>query len=399
MANPLTPRVVFQPTTGAGLQRGIRTPVAAVRPTLGPRPRLVALQRTGRAGAPEMLDDAGLIARRIIQLPDRDEDMGAMLVRQMLWQVHERAGDGSATAAVIFESIYNQGLTYITAGGNAMRLRRDLETGLRGVLDRLAGMTQPLRGRRALEHFAYSVCYDPDLAHMLGEVFDIIGEYGRLDIRGGQGRTMEREYVEGMYWDAAPYSRAMLTGKAQQRVDLEDAAILVSDLHIERGEELVPLLEAAAQAGERCLLLICQSLAPQALGLLLANSQADRRQIVAAHTPYVGTQQQAALEDLALLTGAQALLQAAGDSMAGARHAHLGHARRAWADKDYFGIVGGRGDPKRLRAHLAEPARRRGDRRGPRSAQGAARAHRQADGRLRYAVDRRRDRDGDQAAL
>ena len=88
MANPLTPRVVFQPTTGESLQRGIRTVVAAVRPTLGPRPRLVALQRTGRAGAPEMLDDAGLIARRIIQLPDRDEDMGAMLVRQMLWQVH-----------------------------------------------------------------------------------------------------------------------------------------------------------------------------------------------------------------------------------------------------------------------------------------------------------------------
>ena len=219
---------------------------------------------------------------------------------------------------MIFESIYNQGLTYITAGGNAMRLRRDLETGLRGVLDRLAGMTQPLRGRRALEHFAYSVCYDPELAHMLGEVFDIIGEYGRLDIRGGQGRSMEREYVEGMYWDAAPYSREMLTGQAQQRVDLEDAAILVSDLHIEHGQELVPLLEAAAQAGERRLLLICQSLAPQALGLLMANSQAGRLQIVAVHTPYVGTKQKAALEDLALLTGAQALLQAAGDSMAGA---------------------------------------------------------------------------------
>lgn len=354
MTNPRTQRVVFQPATGAALQRGIRTIVAAVRPTLGPRPRLVAVQRAGRTDGPEMLDDAGLIARRIIQLPNRDEDMGAMLVRQMLWQVRERAGDGSAAAAVIFESIYNQGLAYITAGGDAMRLRRDLETGLRGIVDRLAGMTQPLRGRRALEHFAHSVCHDLELAQMLGEVFDIVGEYGRLDIRSGQGRNIEREYVEGMYWDAAPYSRAMLTGKAQQRVELEDAAILVSDLNVARGEELVPLLEAMALAGERRLLLICQSLAPQALGLLMANSQADHRQIVAVHTPYVGNQQKATLEDLALLTGAQVLLQAAGDSMAAARHLHLGHARRAWADKDFFGIVGGRGDPKRLRAHLAE---------------------------------------------
>jgi len=354
MAKPLIPRVIFQPAAGAALGRGIGRIVDAVRPTLGPRPRLVSLQRTGRADTPEMLDDAGLIARRIVQLADRDEDMGAMLARQMLWRVHERAGDGSATAAVIFESIYNQGLTYITAGGNPMRLRRDLEAGLAGILDQLAAMTRPLAGRHALEHFAYTVCYDAELAHMLGEVFDVIGEYGRLDIRGGQGRAIEREYVEGMYWEAAPYSREMLTGQAHQRVDLEDVAILVSDLNIESGPDLVPLLDAAAQARERRLLLICQSLAPQALALLMANNQAGRLQVIAVHTPHVGTKQKAALEDLALLTGGQVLLQAAGDSIAGAKYACLGHARRVWADKDYFGIVGGRGDPRALRAHLAE---------------------------------------------
>lgn len=349
-----TQRVVFQPATGARLQRGIHTVVAAVRPTLGPHARPVALQRATRADTPEILDDAGLIARRIIELPDRDEDMGAMLVRHMLWRVRERVGDGAATAAVIFESVFDQGLTYITAGGNAMRLRRALESGLQAILAHLAGVAEPVRGRQRLESFAYSVCSDTELAHLLGEVFDIIGEYGRLDIRGGQGRGLEREYVEGMYWDSEPFSREFLTDGAGLRAELEAPAILVTDLEIQRAADLEPLLTAAWQAGERQVLLLAQSLAPEVVGLLVTNQRAGRIRVVAAKTPYVGGRQRAALEDLALLTGAQALWQAAGDTMAQARHTSLGHARRAWADRNYFGIIGGRGDPKALRRHLAD---------------------------------------------
>lgn len=353
MTKKLTQRVVFQPQTRASLKRGSSTLVAAIRPTLGPRPRLVALERSDRSRCPELLDDAGLIARRLVEIPNRDDDMGAMLVRQMLWRVHEHAGDGSATAAILFESIFNLGLTYIVAGGNAMRLRRDLEAGLRIVLEQLAAMTQPLRGRRGLAAFAHTVCHDSDVAHLLGEVFDIIGGYGRLDIRESQGRSVEREYIEGMYWDAAPHSRDMLTGSSGTRVDLENVAILVTDLNIADGGQLIPLLEAAAEASERVLLLICQSLAPSALGLLAANSRPGGLQVVAVHTPYAGTKQQAALEDLALLTGARPFLQAAGDSILAVKREHFGHARRAWADKDYFGIIGGRGDSKVLRRHLS----------------------------------------------
>jgi chaperonin GroEL len=145
-----TPRVVFQPTAHRGVQRGINQIVEAVRPTLGPLPCMVAIERVARAKMPEFLDSGGVIARRIVQLPDRDEDVGAMLVRHMLWHLHEKVGDGTATAAVLFQSVYNQGMRYVVAGGNAMQLRRYLETGMGVILDELTHMAIHLEGKETL---------------------------------------------------------------------------------------------------------------------------------------------------------------------------------------------------------------------------------------------------------
>ncbi len=140
------PHVVFQPQAYEGMQRGINQIVEAIRPTLGPRPRLVAIERFPRSRSPELLDDGGVIARRIIDLPGQDENTGAMFIRGTLWRLHEEVGDGTATAAVLFQSIYNQGLHYITAGGNAMPLRRYLEKGMAEILEQLSNMTIPVEG-------------------------------------------------------------------------------------------------------------------------------------------------------------------------------------------------------------------------------------------------------------
>jgi chaperonin GroEL len=195
-----TPGAVFQPRTYQGMQGGIDKLVAAIRPTLGPIYRNVVIEKESKVGKPEILDDAAVIARRIIQLPDRDEDMGAMYLRQLLWALHETAGDGTATAALIFHTIYKEGLKYVAAGGNAMRLRENLEKTTPLILNELEGMTFTLEGKERLAKLAEAICYEPELARMLGEIFDIVGEFGRLEIRSGQGRVMEREYLEGMYW-------------------------------------------------------------------------------------------------------------------------------------------------------------------------------------------------------
>jgi chaperonin GroEL len=337
------------------MQRGINQMVKAVRPTLGPLPRFVAIDRAAESRAPELLDSGATIARRILELPDRDADMGAMFLRHVLWQVHEKVGDGTATTAVLLQSIYNQGVRYLASGGNAMLLRRHLEEGMHVILNELTGMTAQVEGRRILTQVAESICYDRPLAKLLGEIFDIIGEHGQLDIRSGRGRELEREYVEGMYWDGGLLSREMITDHAKLRTEMHNAAILISDLAMEDPHQLVPILEMAHGAGIRALLIIATQLSSSVTALLLsASREPEKFQVIAAKTPgKTSTDQAMAMEDLAILTGGRPLVKITGHTLNDVRLEDLGQARRVWADHTYSGIVGGSGNPRALRAHVA----------------------------------------------
>jgi chaperonin GroEL len=338
------------------MQRGINWMLNAIRPTLGPLPGIVALERnSSRNEAPELMDNAALTARRVIELADRDADMGAMLLRGMLWRVHQSAGDGSATAAVLFGSVYNEALRYITAGGNAMQLRRHLDRGMRVVLEGLTAMSKPVEGQARLTEVAQAICYDPPLAHMLGEIFDIIGEYGQFEMREGRTRDLEREYVEGVYWDGGLLAREMIVDIAKQRADLENPAILLTNCDIEEPRQLIPTLDAAIQAGIGSLMIIARSLSPVVVSLLVASQTRTRIKSIAVKMPFTyGIPEAAMMQDLQLLIGGRPVIKDAGDTLEAVTLADLGRARRVWGDRNYFGIVGGQGDARALRAHLAQ---------------------------------------------
>ena len=350
-----TPSVVLQPDVYRGMQAGINQMVDAIKPTLGPRPRIVALESTvARHRSPEMLDDGGTIARRIIELPGRNEDVGAMYIRHVLWKLHERVGDGTATAAVIFKEVYNQGLRYLTSGGNAMRLRRFLEDGMKIISNELSGMTSHLEGKEALARLAESICYDPPMAKLIGEIFDIIGEYGRLEVRSNRSYEMEREYIEGIYWDSGIVSRAMFTDPTSLRADLNDALILITDLTVEDPRDLIPPLTLVAKAKAKEVFLIVKSLSDLSIGFLTAPKFAEQLKVVAVKTPgSVRVVQQDALHDLAVLTGGRPIRQDTGDTLSRVKIEDFGRARLAWADRTHFGIIGGQGDPRELREHIA----------------------------------------------
>ena len=350
-----TPRVVFQPQVRQGMWRGISQIANAIRPTLGPCSRIVVNESKLYAGQPEFLSDGAVIARRIIQLPDREEDVGAMYLRQTLWKLHETAGDGTATAAVMFEAIFNRGVRYIAAGGDAMLLRQRLEKAGELIVDQLNNLTVQIRGKEKLSRLAETICSDPSLARMLGEIFDIIGPDGILDIRSGRSRELEREYVEGMYWNGGIFSRAMITDVALGRVQLQDVFILISDLDVHEPQDMIPLLEAAVQAGIKTLFLVLGSISDRALAVILAKPNREKIQVVAVHAPtsHADARRQA-LEDLAVLTGGRAYVTAAGDTLPGVKIENLGRARRAWANSENFGIVAGRGDPRKIRQHFAQ---------------------------------------------
>jgi chaperonin GroEL len=355
MADEFVPGIVFQPAVSQGMQRGINWMVNAIRPTLGPRPRLVAIDRAVGGGVPELLDNGGVIARRIIQIPDRDADAGAMLLRQLLWIQYEREGDGTATAAVILQSVFNQGLAYLASGGNPMQLRHCLEKGAQVILAELTKLATPAEGQDALARVASAVCGDPPLARLLGEIFDIIGEYGQLEVRTSRGRDLEREYVEGMYWSGGALSWQMIAEQTDHRAEVENPAILISDLDIKEPQELVPLLTAVAQAGINSLFIIAGRISDSAMSVLLTNRKAGKLDVVAAKAPGIALSDVAgALEDVACLTGGRPFADQAGGGLNHVRVEDLGRARRAWATRDHFGIVGGQGDPLALREHIAK---------------------------------------------
>lgn len=350
------PGIVFQPSAHQHIQRGINTLVAAVRPTLGPTARTVAITRLSNdQKPPEILDSGGMIARRVIELSRRDEDMGAMLARALICRQHERVGDGTVTAAVLFQAVYNGGLRYLASGGNAMRLRFHLQAALSLVLGLLDEMTFLVEGKEKLAQVAETICHDPPMAKLLGEIFDIIGAYGQLDIRKGHRRELRREYIEGMFWNnSGLFSREMIMNRAELQTVYEEPAILIADFKINDPRHIMPVLEIAVETKIERLILVAGDLSPDALaGLLLANGKLKNFHVMAVKGPGLNLDDRmAAIEDLVILTGGTPMLKAAGHSLKDVTYQHFGWARRGWASPRNFGIVGGKGNPRKLRRHV-----------------------------------------------
>jgi len=350
-----TPEVVFQPRAHQALKGGVDALVNLLRPTLGPHPRVVALEHVAqRDKAPEILDDGATILRRILQLPNRDMDMGAMLLRHALWQLHQEVGDGTATAAVLFQALLREGMRYVTAGHDPMRLRQQMEQGLAAVRASLQAMARPLEGESRIAQAAEALCQDRELALLLGEIFDIVGAEGYVRVESGQHCGLEREYVEGVYWEEGWLSSSFATDPVRQEPTLNEPAILISDLHIKQAHQLAPVMARVVQAGIPSLLVIAGSVSDDALSILIANQKADKLGTLAVRAPSVGAQRSGILQDIAILTGGRVLTSVAGEEAHSAQLKDLGRARRAWANRHYFGIVGGRGDAHALRSRIQQ---------------------------------------------
>ena len=347
--------VVYRTETHLSLQRGTRQIVDAIRPTLGPLPRNVSIAHSFNNRLPELLDNGGVIARRIIELPDRSENTGAMFIRHMLWRIHEGVGDGTATAAVMFQSIYDDGLRYLASGGSAMQLRHYLEQAMKLVLDQLDDMTIPLEGQAMLRQVARTVCHDEEIANGLGDMFDVVGPYGQVELRAGNRRTLELEFVDGYYWKSGVHSKEMIQDKILGRRTLKNVAVFISDLALDDPHDVVPLIREAVNMGAEGLVITAKTISDSILGLLAKNERPGKFEMIAIKTPGTTTGDQTTnLYDLALLTGGRRFLQATGDTAASIQPGDLGFTRRAWADNQFFSVAGTAGDAHELRLHIED---------------------------------------------
>lgn len=342
------PGVRGQPEVGQALWRGVSQIAAAVRPTLGPTSRLVAVSRP--SGAPELLDSGATIVRRLIALPEHDANVGAMLARAVIWQTHEAVADGTATAAVIFEQAVASGLRALAAGADPWTLRRQLECVSARIDAELAAMARPVAGKARLTRLALLLCHDPELAPLIGEILDVVGPDGQVEIHAAPGRRCGRDYAEGMHWPGGVVSPQFITDQASRRVALTDCGILISDLDLSDPTEIRLILDQARAAGLGALVITAQRLSDAAIGALLT----DPLPAFAVTLPGAGeTARMVAQQDLAVLTGGQVFSRAAGDTARQITPSSFGQARIAWADRDLFGLIGGKGDPRALRRHIA----------------------------------------------
>lgn len=336
-------RVLFQPQTRDALKTGIDAIADAVTPTLGPLTGPVALEDSTRKGSPELLDDAGSIARRILQLEDRDADVGAMLLRETLWRQREQYGDGSAIAAVLYQTVFAEGHRFIRDGGNPMLLRSHLARGARLVLEALREQVRIINKASEIERLALSICGDGDIAKVLADIFDVLSPHHPIELRDG-GRELQHEFFLGSYWESKVPSSVVFEGIVGGRIDLENTVWVISDFELDNLNALVELVTGVYESGYDSLAIVAKSFSDQVIAAQGANSQMADFKLVYLELTGLLDEQEAALEDLAQMTGGQALRTIAGHRLNAITSEMLGSSELAWVDRARFGVIAGGGD-------------------------------------------------------
>src|SRR2546428_7294672 len=223
-------RVIFKLQARRALLSGVDQMARLVRPTLGPVHRNVAIAPiVGTDKSPELLDDAGTILRRVIEMPDKYENMGAMLMRHLAWKIKEEVGDGTATAIVIAQQILTETTRYVEAGGNAMFIARGIEQGLVAALKALDEQSIMVDSQDEITRVALAATGDEEMARYLGEMFDIVGADGTITVEESKRAGLDRRYIEGVTWDKGDVSPYMVTDQDRIEATLDSPVLLVTD--------------------------------------------------------------------------------------------------------------------------------------------------------------------------
>lgn len=325
-------KVVSQPKSHQQIASGINAMADLLAPTLGPIGGHVA-SGPDAGKRVELLDDAATIVRRIISLGDAQKDVGAMLMRNLVWRVGQRAGDGGATAAVLARAIYCDGLRMSAAGINPARMTRGIEAGVRIAIDTLRSHAKPVASEDELAALARTITKDQALSAILGEMSYLLGPDAHVVIEKFVAPYLHRRYVAGARFGAEIQSMYFYTEPEQKKAVLSAPAIAICDERLTTSEQTIALMEAAVAQGAKALVIIAMEVSGAALGALVANNQAPKEQkklsILAVKLKPVGQELKWAMTDLALLTGATLLGTNQPRSAANARPGDLGRTQRA----------------------------------------------------------------------
>jgi chaperonin GroEL len=344
-------QILFHKDAHDKILAGMGVLANAVRVTLGPKARTVVLERP--YGAPAIIN-SGVVVAKEIELEDRFENMGAQMVREVATRTSDVAGDGTTTAMVLSQGIVMEGMKYVAAGMNPMDLKRGIDLAVDALVANLKRQAKPCATRTEISQVAsISANNDRGIGEIVANAMEKVGKEGVITVEDGSGLQSELEVVEGMQFDRGFLSPYFINAPEKQRVVLEDTLVLICDRKISGIRDVLPLLEQVAQAGKP-LLVIAEEVEGEALATFVVNSLRGVIKSCAVKAPGFGDRRKAMLEDIAVLSGGQVISEEAGLTLEKAALADLGRAKRVEIDKDNTTIIGGAGDPQRIKARVAD---------------------------------------------
>ncbi|MHC4561291.1 MAG: chaperonin GroEL [Planctomycetota bacterium] len=333
-------KIVFDTEAREGIRRGVKKLTDAVKVTLGPTGRVVVLEKS--FGAPTVTKDGVTVAKEI-ELEDANENMGAQMVKEVASKTSTVAGDGTTTATIYAEAIFEEGLKNVTAGANAMDLKRGVDKAVVAIVGELEKISKPVKSSQEIAQVGTCAAnQDAEIGKMISEAMDKVGKDGVITVEEGKGLETEVELVEGMQFDKGYISPHFANKLDTMEADLEKPLILLLEKKLSAIKDLVGLLEKVAQAG-RPLLIISEDVEGEALATLVVNKLRGTLQCCAVKAPGFGDRRKEMLRDIAVLTGGKAVMEDMGISLENIEMTDLGSAKRVRIDKDNTTLIEGAG--------------------------------------------------------
>jgi len=353
-------QVAFSGRARESMLRGVDILANAVRVTLGPKGRNVVLERS--FGVPRITKDGVTVAGEI-ELENKFENMGAQLVREVASKTSYRAGDGTTTAIVLAASLAREGTKAVAAGANPMDLKRGIDLAVEAIVEDLKRNAKKVTSNDEIAQVGtISANGDTEIGRFLAEAMQKVGNEGVITVEQAKSLETELDVVKGMQFDRGYVSPYFITNTDKMRVEMENPYVLVYEKKLSDQRELLPLLEALAQAGKP-LLIIAEEVEGEALATLVVNKLRGGLKVAAVRAPGFGDQRKAMLQDIAILTGGTAILEDLGIKLENATLDMLGRAKTAMIEKESTTIVGGAGKKadieariKQIRRHIEETA-------------------------------------------
>jgi chaperonin GroEL len=344
-------QLVFDEDARRSLKKGIDILAGAVKTTLGPKGRNVALDK--KFGAPQVTHDGVTVAKEI-QLEDPFENMGAQLLKEAATKTNDVAGDGTTTATVLAQAVVNEGLKNLAAGANPMQLKYGIDKGTEAVVEYIRQQAIPVESKKEIAQIASISAADEQIGELIADVMDKVGKDGVITVEESRGINFEVEYVEGMQIDKGYISAYFATNTEKMEASLENPYILITDKKISAIQDILPLIEKIVQQGRREIVLIAEDVDGEALATLVVNKLRGILNVLAVKAPGFGDRRKEMLQDIAVLTGGQVISEDVGRRLDSATLADLGTARLVVSHRDDTTIIEGHGDASDIQARIRQ---------------------------------------------